>query len=408
MKKKLPIQQLFHSRDSRLLLTGQAISTFGDGVALVAFTLLVLDTTHSAVDLGWFAAARSIPMIAFLLFGGVVVDRFSRKRLLLLSDVVRAAVTGLLTVLLLFHAVHFWELLAVAVVFGSFDSLFVPAVTAMIPEVVDEDLLPAMNAVRSFSFNVIGNMLGPAVGGLIAAFSTSWSIGLDCATFLVSAATLVMMRPTPVPTKNEANNMLKEIRDGFTYVRSTPWFWYTCLAVVGLNAFVFMPVSVLIPFFLRHTLHDSKQVVGYFFAVGGLSGGLGALIVSLVKMPRRRVRRMWTYWLIGDLGGLLIAVATNFWPIFLSAIIGSATMSLGGVVWESLMQSEVPRELMGRASSVDWFISLGLSPVGLVVASTVASHIGVRAYYGWASVFFAIPSVMILLSKKANQVDANR
>ena len=408
MKKKLPIQHLFQSRDSRLLLTGQAISTFGDGVALVAFTLLVLDTTHSAVDLGWFAAARSIPMIAFLLFGGVVVDRFSRKRLLLLSDVVRAAVTGLLTVLLLFHAVHFWELLAVAVVFGSFDSLFVPAVTAMIPEVVDEDLLPAMNAVRSFSFNVIGNMLGPAVGGLIAAFSTSWSIGLDCATFLLSAATLVMMRPTPVPTKNAANNMLKEIRDGFTYVRSTPWFWYTCLAVVGLNAFVFMPVSVLIPFFLRHTLHDSKQVVGYFFAVGGLSGGLGALIVSLVKMPRRRVRRMWTYWLIGDLGGLLIAVATNFWPIFLSAIIGSATMSLGGVVWESLMQSEVPRELMGRASSVDWFISLGLSPVGLVVASAVASHIGVRAYYGWASVFFAIPSVMILLSKKANQVDANR
>ncbi len=405
MKQKLPVLQLFSLREPRLLLSGQAISSFGDGVALVAFTLLVLDTTHSAVALGWFVAARTIPMIVFLLLGGAVVDRFSRKQLLLVSDMVRALVTAFLVVLLLAHSVHFYDLLGVAVIFGIFDALFMPAVTALIPEIVDHDLLPSINAVRSFSFNVVGNMLGPAVGGLIAAFSTSWSIAIDCATFVASAFTLWWMHPTPIPTRDITTHMLHEIREGFRYVRATPWFWYTCLAVVGINAFVFSPVVVLIPYLLRTDLHASKQIVGYFFALGGLAGGLSALVASNMRMPRRRVRRMWTYWTIGNFSALFIAAATNYWPIFLASMIGSSTMSLGGVLWESLMQSEVPRELLGRVSSVDWFISLGLAPVGLVAASTVASHVGVRAYYGWACVLFSAPALAVLFSKRANAVD---
>jgi hypothetical protein len=152
-------------------------------------------------------------------------------------------------------------------------------------------------------------------------------------------------------------------------------------------------------------LHASKQIVGYFFALGGLAGGLSALVASNMRMPRRRVRRMWTYWTIGNFSALFIAAATNYWPIFLASMIGSSTMSLGGVLWESLMQSEVPRELLGRVSSVDWFISLGLAPVGLVAASTVASHVGVRAYYGWACVLFSAPALAVLFSKRANAVD---
>lgn len=408
MKKTLPLVRLFSLREPRLLLTGQAISAFGDGVALVAFTLLVLDTTHSAVALGWFVAARTVPTVAFLLFGGVVVDRFSRKRLLLLSDLVRALTTALLVALLVAHALHFYELLGVAVIFGTFDALFMPAITALVPEIVAEELLPAMNAVRSLSFNVVGGMLGPAVGGLIAAFSTSWSIGIDCATFLVSAFTLVWMRPTPSPAPGQRNAMLHEMKEGFRYVRSTPWFWYTCLAVVGVNAFVFSPIAVLVPYLLRTDLHASKQIVGYFFAVGGMAGGLSALVAANLPMPRRRIRRMWALWIVGDLGGLLIALATNYWPIFVASMLGSTTMALGGVVWESLIQTEVPRELLGRASSVDWFISLGLAPIGLVAASTIASHIGVRAYYGWASVVLCVPGLLVLVSKRANAVDRHR
>jgi MFS family permease len=94
MKRKLAIMELARHREPRLLVSGQAISNFGDGVAIVALTLLVLDTTHSVTALGWFAAARMTPQVVFLLIGGAIVDRFSRRLLLILSDVVRAVLTG--------------------------------------------------------------------------------------------------------------------------------------------------------------------------------------------------------------------------------------------------------------------------------------------------------------------------
>lgn len=165
MKKKVALVQLAKHRESRLLVTGQTISQFGDGVALVTLTLLVLDTTHSASKLAWFAAARMTPLVIFLLVGGVIVDRFSRRVLLLISDCVRALLTAILVVLIATGQLTYDELLIFAVLFGTFDAVFMPCITAPTPEIVPEELLPAMNAVRPLSNNLMGNMIGPAVGG---------------------------------------------------------------------------------------------------------------------------------------------------------------------------------------------------------------------------------------------------
>ena len=201
MKRKIALVQLAKHREPRLLVTGQTISQFGDGVALVALTLLVLDTTHSASKLAWFVAARMTPLVIFLLVGGAIVDRFSRRILLLISDCVRAVLTAFLVVLIATGQLHFDELLVFAVLFGTFDALFMPAITAITPEIVPEELLPAMNAVRPLANNLMGQMIGPAVGGVIAAASTSWAIGVDGVTFLVSASALFMMKPTPSPSR---------------------------------------------------------------------------------------------------------------------------------------------------------------------------------------------------------------
>lgn len=123
MKKKLALVQLAHHREPALLVAGQTVSQFGDGVAMVALTLLVLDTTHSAAKLAWFAAARMTPLVIFLLVGGVIVDRFSRRILLLISDTMRAVLTAGLVVMIGTGLLRFWELLVFAVVFGTFDVL---------------------------------------------------------------------------------------------------------------------------------------------------------------------------------------------------------------------------------------------------------------------------------------------
>ena len=408
MKKKLALAQLAHHREPTLLVAGQTVSQFGDGVALVALTLLVLDTTHSASKLAWFAAARMTPLVVFLLIGGVIVDRFSRRMLLLISDTMRAILTAVLVIFIGTGLLRFWEILVFGVLFGTFDAVFMPAISALTPEIVPEDLLAAMNAVRPLSNNLMGNMIGPAVGGVIAASSTTWAIGVDCITFVVSAACLAAMRPTPAPSRTEGSTMRAEIREGVRYVRQTRWLWTTLTAVTLVNALVFVPSGVLLSFFLRNTLHTSKMLVGYAFALFGFSGALGGLIASNMKMPKRRIRVMWTYWLIGTFSALIIGVATNYWEILVFPLISSPMMLLGNVIWESMMQTEVPRELLGRASSVDWFVSLGLAPIGLVVAGVLASHWGIRTYFVVMSLVSAAPGIWIVLSRRINEIDHER
>jgi MFS family permease len=408
MRKKLAIVELAKHREPRLLVSGQAISNFGDGVAIVALTLLVLDTTHSVTALGWFAAARMTPQVVFLLIGGAIVDRFSRRLLLILSDVVRAVLTGAIVILILSHSLHYWELIFFAVFFGSFDALFYPCIAAFTPEIVSEDLLPAMNAVRPLANNLMGSTIGPAVGGLLAAFSTSLSIGVDCATFVVSAAALALMRSTPKPIRKEGATMIGDIKEGLHYVVRTRWLWTTSLSVTLVNAFVLTPMFVLIPYFLRHNLHLAKDYVGFAVAAAGVSGALGALVVANLPMPKRRIRMMWIYWSIGSMTALVMGIATNFWEVIIFPIVVSPTIIFGNVIFESMMQSEVPRELLGRVSSVDWFVSLGVAPLGLVIASQVANVIGVRAYFVVFSIICVIPGIWIIVSKRINAIDADR
>lgn len=409
MKKKIALVQLAKHREPRLLVIGQTVSQFGDGVALVALTLLVLDTTgNSASKLAWFVAARMTPLVVFLLVGGAIVDRFSRRILLLISDCVRALLTAVLVVLLATNHLHYGELIIFAVLFGTFDAVFMPCITALTPEIVPEDLLPAMNAVRPLSNNLMGNMIGPAVGGVIAAASTTWAIGVDCATFLVSASALFLMRPTPTPQRTPGSSMLSEIKEGVRFVRHTRWL-RTNLVVAGIvNAIMFSPLAVLLPFLLRHTLHDSKVIVGYTFAVMGLSGAIGALVASNMRMPRRRIRVMIAYWTIASFSGIIIGFATNFWEVMIFPVVASPLLLLGNVIWESMMQSEVPRELLGRVSSVDWFMSLGLAPLGVVLAGILATEWGVRTYFVVMSLVASAPGVWIILSRKINEVDKDR
>jgi DHA3 family tetracycline resistance protein-like MFS transporter len=408
VKKKLALGQLAKHREPRLLVSGQTISNFGDGVATVALTLLVLDTTHSVTKLAWFAAARMTPLVVFLLIGGAIVDRFSRRTLLLISDVARAVLTGALVFMIASGLLRFWELIIFAILFGSFDAVFYPAISAISPEIVPEELLPAMNAVRPLANNLVGNMIGPAVGGILAAFSTSLAIGVDCATFVVSATALWLMKATPKPIRKENNSMLDDIKEGVRYVRETRWLWTTLLGVTLVNGFLFVPMFVLIPYFLRHNLHLAKDYVGFGVAASGVAGAIGALVVANLPAPKRRIKVMWTYWTIGTLSALVMGIATNFWEVLIFPMVASPMMIFGNVIWESMMQSEVPRELLGRAASVDWFVSLGIGPLGLVIAGEIANYVGVRTYFVIFCVICVIPGLYILKSKRINEIDTER
>ncbi len=408
MSRRPALIRLLSRREPALLLSGQTVSQLGDGVASVAFTLLILDRTHSVSWLAWFATARMTPLVAFLLVGGAIVDRHSRRVLMLVSDTGRAVLTGGVVALLAAHALTMPDLLVFAVAFGAFDAVFMPSFTALTPEIVPTELLPAMNAVRPFTSQVMGNMIGPALGGVIAAVSSTAAIALDCATFVVSAASLALMHATPRPVRHEPQSMVREIAVGWRYVRRTAWLWRSLLAVTIGNAFLFTPMFVLIPFVLRHDLHAAKSVVGYYFALSGAAGALSSLAATSLPTPRRRVRAMWLAWLVAGVSGFLLAAATSTWELFVVPLIATPGIVIGNIVWESLLQSEVPSDLLGRVSSVDWFVSLGLSPVGVAIAGALSAHVGVATYALAATIVTLVPGILVITSPRVHAVDAGR
>lgn len=408
MSSRWAIVSVFRRREPALLVSGQAVSAFGDGVANVALTILVLDTTHSASALGFYAAARMIPLVAFLLVGGVIVDRFSRRTLMLLSDAARAVLMAAVVVLSVLGHLHYWELIVMAVVFGAFDAVFFPAFSALVPEVVGEDLLQPMNAVRTLATNFVGNVIGPALGGILAAVSISLALGVDAGTFIVSATALALMHPTPRPTRTVEASMVHEIGQGLRFVRRTTWIWTTLAAVAFGNALIFTPSFILIPYVLLHDLDASKATVGWAFALSGVAGTIGTLVVGSRAAPRRRIRVMWTSWLVSLGAAVILAFATNVVEVLVVPVVMMPTMLFGNVIWESMLQLEVPRDLLGRVTSVDWFVSLGLSPLGLALAGVLVASVGVRPYLLASVAICAVPGVLILASKRANAVDAGR
>ena len=408
MKKRFALLEIFKHREPRLLITGQTISGFGDGIANVALILLVPDTTHSVSKVALFAAARMVPTVAFLLIGGAIVDRFSRRLLLLVSDLSRALLTAALVAVIVSGTLQFWELLVFAFLFGAFDAVFMPAISALTPEIVPEDLLNAMNAVRPLSNSFVGNMMGPAAGGLLAAWSTSFAIGVDCTTFLFSAGALALMHATPKPPRGDEPNMFHEIHVGLRFVRKNAWIWTTLVGVALPNAIIFVPTSVLLPFYLVHDLHSPKYVVGLMFAAFGFAGTIGALYAGSMKTPRHRIRVMWAVWTLGALSALTVGFATHSWEVFIMPIVSAPTMFIGNVIWESMLQSEVPRELLGRVTSVDWFVSLGISPIGLVLAGVLSGRFGVQRYFVVAGLICCLPGIIIITSRKINEIDRHR
>jgi len=403
-----PLFQVLRNREARLLLTGQSISSLGNGVSNIALTFLVLDLQHSVSALGLFAAFRVIPLVIFILLGGIVVDRYSRRALLLLSDGVRACVTASMAILLVTHHLNFSILLIGAFIFGFFDALFMPAMTAFIPELVDAEHLQAMNGVRPLSSQVFGGMIGPAVGGLLSAHSIPLAISIDSATFVVSAVALIFMHPTPTPTRTGKKSVVAELKEGANYVRRTTWMWATLGAVSLSNGLVFSTSIVLMTSLMRQDIHLSKSTIGFVFACYGLISAVAALLSTSMKAARKRIRVMVCSWLIAAVGILIVAFAHSYWILLISTLLTAPTLMYGNVIWESLMQSEVPRELLGRASSVDWFVSLGLTPVGLIIAGSLASYFGTRNYLFWSPIICSIPTVLLLFSRKVNAVDASR
>ena len=377
----------------RRLFAAQSISALGDRLVPVALAFAVLDLTGSVTDLGIVLAAQTIPLVVFVLIGGVWSDRLPRRRVMLGSDAVRTVAQGVSAGLLLSGDARVWELAVLQAVYGAAEAFFGPAATAVVPQTVDlEDLQPA-NALMGLSLNVAG-VLGPAGAGVIVGtIGPGWGLAVDAATFVGSALCLAGMRLAPTAGLAPRQTMITELRAGWRAFRSRAWLWITVLFFTLYVGFCFAPLEVLGPQVARLSLGGpgAWAAISVALGVGALAGG----VVGLRLRPRHPLRFAFGIFLVSTPALIgLIAAHAALALILLAALIDGCAATLFNVFWFTAMHSDVPAAELSRVSSWDYLGSLAMQPVGALVAGPVAVAIGISTTLylaaGLAMVLFAV------------------
>jgi len=415
------LRPLRHRR-FRLLWAGLAVSLVGDGLWLVALAWQVLDLGGGPIQLSLVTTCFSVGLIGCVLLGGVVADRVSRRRVMLAADAVRLVVTVALGLLALTGVLALWQLAAGALLIGAAEAFFVPAFTALVPQLLPEDELLAANGLEGVIRPLALQALGPALGGLLVASASAGDAMLaNGISYAVSVGCLAAMGPVPLPVGGApaagsvapgvegaavavgAGGMrgaVAEMREGWSYVRSQRWLWATllfaCLAVL----FLLGPIEVLLPFAVRDRTGGGADAYGLVLAVYGAGGALGALWVAGRSLPRRYLTTMLLAWGVGSAPVALFGILEVLWAMVAVSFLVGVCDQAGQVIWGTLMQRRVPARLQGRVASLDWFVSLGLLPVSMALAGPAAELVGVTAVFVVSGVGCAVVGLAVLLGAR--------
>jgi MFS family permease len=383
-------------RDFALLWTAMTVSLLGDGIFLVALAWQVYDLENDPVALSLVGTAWALGMVAFLLTGGLVSDRAERRRVLIAADVARAAALVAVGVLSLTGTLEIWHLVAVAALIGIGEAFFGPAFGALVPDLVRPEHLVQANALDQIVRTVALRLAGPAVGGaVVAGVGVGVAFLLDAATFLLSAACVAAIAARSMPREEGAPSIRRDLREGVAFVRGQPWLWATLISgTVGL-LFFFGPMEVLLPFIVRNDLDAGAGGFGIVLAAGGAGSVLVSLVLSHRGLPRRYLTFMYVMWGAGTLPFLGYAYGTALWQFALLSFIYGACMTSGMVVWGTLMSTRVPPGLRGRVHSLDWFVSIALTPVSFALTGPVSKAIGIEATLVLAALVPAVATVAL-------------
>jgi DHA3 family tetracycline resistance protein-like MFS transporter len=350
--------------------------------------------------------AMTVPTIVFLLVGGVASDRFDRRRIMLAADLMRGCAVGLLAVLSLTGAIELWHIVALVVFYGSGAAFFAPAFDAIVPELLPPERLGQANALDQMVRPIALRLAGPALGGVvIGAFGTGTAFALDGATFLISAVALLAMRPRAARPATAGASVRGDLREGWRFVRRRSWLWAT-FGSAAIAYLLFMgPVEVLLPLLVKHELHGTATQLGLVFAAGGLGSVACAVVLGRRGMPRRDVTFMYVVWTLATLAVAGYGLSASVWQLMLACMVFNGFETAGTIVWATMKQRHVPASMLGRVSSLDWLISIGLLPLSFALTGPVSAAIGVRATFVGAGVLGAAVTFAALFIRGVRSIE---
>jgi MFS family permease len=390
-----------HSRDFRLLFAGRVVSGLGNNVAPVGLAFAILRLTGSKSDLGIVLAARQVPQVIFILFGGVVADRLPRNRVMVGSSLVSGMSQAVLAALLLTGHAQIWTLALLAGVNGGASAFFFPASQGILPQVVPVELRQQAIALLRLGLNAT-SIAGPALGGaLVAATSPGWALVVDAASFLAGAAFIVAMH-LPATLRMEGSRMLAELHDGWREFRARTWLWVIVLQFSLINAAVAGVRDVLGPVQADRHLGGAGP---YGLIVAAASAGF---VASGILMLRWRPQRMLLVATLAILTEVVQPVLWGFPAAVWALMAGGFAMGFGieifGVLWETTMQQQIPGEKLSRLYAYDMLGSIALMPVGLAVVGPIATVIGIEATCWGAGALVVLATLPVLAVRDVREL----
>jgi MFS family permease len=368
-------------RDFRLLWSGMCVSLLGDGIFLVAMAWQVYALSNAPSALAMVGIAMTVPTILFLLIGGVVSDRFDRRRVMLAADLARGLAVGALAVLSTTGVLELWHVVALVALYGAGAAFFGPAFDAIVPDVLPAAELAQANSLDQFVRPIALRLAGPALGGaLIGAIGAGPAFAFDAASFGISVIALLSMRtPARRGGVRERGSVRADIGTGLRYVRRHVWLWAT-FATAAVAYLLFMgPAEVLLPYIVKNTMHQGAAELGAVFAAGGLGSVACAVVIGQRGLPRRDITFMYAAWTLATVAVAGYGLANAGWQLMLASFAFNALETAGTIVWATAKQRHVPAPLLGRVSSLDWLISIGLLPLSFALTGPVSAAIGAQA-----------------------------
>jgi MFS family permease len=405
------MRRVLAHHDFRFLWLAQSSSVIGDSIVLVALALFVIELTGSATDLGLVLAAQALPLVLFLLVGGVWADRLPRHRVMIATDLVRFTLHALLAVLIFSGAVRIWHVVVIEVLFGSAEAFFRPAANGLLPQTVPEADIQQATALTTMSSN-IAEFAGPALAtALVLGAGAGWAFAVDAATFLASATFLRRVRPrrrdTPVPASAqlapERSTLGAELRDGWREVRSRAWVWATLASFCVALFCGLAPWFVLGPVVAREQYHH-LSVYGVVEAAFGLGTIMGSLI-GIGWRPRYPLRLAMVAMLPWPVSSILFAAGLTLFVVVPVTVIGGVGLALFDVWWLTALAERIPPEKLSRVTSYDWMVSYALLPLGYVLAGPLAGALGAVEVLIGGSVLACIAFALGLLPRETRLLE---
>ncbi|HWI21428.1 MAG TPA: MFS transporter [Baekduia sp.] len=385
-------------RDFRLLWTGMCVSLLGDGIFAVAMAWQVYELSNVPTALSIVSIALAVPWIVCLVFGGVVADRFNRRKVIFVSDVTRGLAVATIAALSISGLLELWHMVALVGVYGAGQAFFGPSFDAIVPDLVPSDELPQANSLDQVVRPVAHRLTGPALGGLlIEVFGVGYAFAFDAGTFVISAIAVLVMRSSGRARSEGSTSIIGDIKIGFDYIRKRNWLWATFAAAAFAYLLFMGPTEVLLPYIVKNDLNAGAGQLGLIFAAGGVASVLAAMAIGQTGLPRRDITWMYVTWTIATFAIAGYGILANIWVLVLASVVFNGLETVGQIIWATAKQRHVPPHLLGRVSSLDWLISIGLLPVSFALTGPAAAAFGAQTTMIFAGVLGGIVTMAALL-----------